>query len=258
MSSKKKILVIPDTQVKAGIDLTYLTAIGNYIVKCKPDHIVCLGDFADLPSLSSYDRGKKSFEGRRLIDDINAAHEGMKAMLKPLHKYQEKTLKNHQKRYNPSLTLTMGNHEDRLDRFVNDHPELDGVLGLGMLGYELFGWNVIPFLQPIEIEGINFLHYIPNRLSGRPRGGNALSILKETGKSYVVGHTQTLDIATRYLLNGKMQIGIVAGACYPHDEDYKGWVGNQHFRGLIVLHEVDNGSALPMPVSLKYIMSNYA
>ena len=72
-----KHLIIPDTQVKRGVDLSYLEWIGKYIVDKKPDVIVQIGDFADMPSLSSYDVGKKSFEGRRYKDDIEAAREGM-------------------------------------------------------------------------------------------------------------------------------------------------------------------------------------
>ena len=68
-----KHLIIPDTQVKRGVDLSYLEWIGKYIVDKKPDVIVQIGDFADMPSLSSYDVGKKSFEGRRYKDDIEAA-----------------------------------------------------------------------------------------------------------------------------------------------------------------------------------------
>ena len=55
----KKHLVIGDTQVKPGISLSYLTWIGKYIVDKQPDVIVMIGDFADMPSLSSYDVGKK-------------------------------------------------------------------------------------------------------------------------------------------------------------------------------------------------------
>ena len=65
-----KHLIIPDTQVKPGVDLNYLAWVGKYIVEKKPDVVVQIGDFADMPSLSSYDTGKKSFEGRRYKDDI--------------------------------------------------------------------------------------------------------------------------------------------------------------------------------------------
>ena len=68
-----KILVLPDVQSKPGIDFTYLTRIGTYALEKKPDVIVCIGDFADMESLSSYDKGKKSFEGRRFKKDIEAA-----------------------------------------------------------------------------------------------------------------------------------------------------------------------------------------
>ena len=51
--------IIPDCQVKDGVDLSYLTWVGKYLVEKKPDVIVQIGDFADMPSLSSYDVGKK-------------------------------------------------------------------------------------------------------------------------------------------------------------------------------------------------------
>ena len=87
-------LVIPDVQVKPGQDNTFLKIIGEYIVHKKPDVVVCLGDFADMPSLSSYDFGKRSFEGRRYKDDINAAHDAMAALLEPMEEYNYHAKKN--------------------------------------------------------------------------------------------------------------------------------------------------------------------
>ena len=46
-------LIIPDCQVRPGDDLSFLNWIGQYIIDKKPDVIVHLGDFADMPSLSS-------------------------------------------------------------------------------------------------------------------------------------------------------------------------------------------------------------
>ena len=83
-------LVIPDTQCKDGIDFEYLKHIGQYIVDVKPDVIIHLGDFADMESLSSYDQGKKSFEGRRYTKDIAAAHKAMDTLLGPLHEFNFK------------------------------------------------------------------------------------------------------------------------------------------------------------------------
>ena len=39
-----KIAVIPDTQVRPGVDLSYLSHIGEYIAEKEPDAVVHLGD----------------------------------------------------------------------------------------------------------------------------------------------------------------------------------------------------------------------
>lgn len=251
-----KHLLIPDVQAKPGVDFEFLTHIGKYIVDKKPDVIVCIGDFADMPSLSSYDKGKKSFEGRRYKDDIAAAKSAMDTLLAPLKAYQEKTIEGHRKRYNPRLVLTLGNHEQRIERVCNDNAELDGIVSYNDLPYN--DWEVVDFLKPIIIDGVLYTHYLANPMSGKPFGGTALSQLTKVGQSFVVGHKQTLDIATRFTIDGTQQWGVIAGSCYEHDEDYKGYQGNHHWRGIIMLHDVVAGSFDPMMVSLKYLRKRYA
>ena len=71
VSTKKlKIAVIADTQYKPGVSSDYLIATARYINSKNPDVVVHIGDHFDFPSLSSYDKGKKSFEGRRLKKDM--------------------------------------------------------------------------------------------------------------------------------------------------------------------------------------------
>ena len=133
-------VIIPDVQAKPGVDFTYLNKIGHYIVEKKPEVLICIGDFADMPSLSSYDQGKKSFEGRRYKNDIEASHEAMTALLEPMWTYNDRAKKNKEKLYKPRMVLTLGNHENRIHRAVNDDPKLDGVLSVDDLGYQEYGW----------------------------------------------------------------------------------------------------------------------
>jgi hypothetical protein len=49
-----------------------------------------------------------------------------------------------------------------------------------------------------------------------------------------------------------------AGCCYEHQEDYLGPQGNNHFRGIHMLHEVNNGEFDHMAVSLKYLRKKYS
>lgn len=252
-----KHLIIADTQVKPGHDLSYLSAIGEYIAHKKPDVIVHIGDHFDFESLSSYDKGKKSFEGRRVKADLDVGHEGMRLIMEPIQRVQENQRRAKKKAYNPRLVFCLGNHEARADRFANDNPEFTGFLGTEQLGLEKYGFEVYPYLQPAVIDGINYVHYLANPFTGKPYGGNALNQLKNVGCSFVVGHKQLLDCAIRPTLEGKMQIGIINGACYPFDEVYKGPQGNRHFRGLTMLHEVKDGFGLPSFVSLDFIMDKY-
>jgi len=253
----KKILVIGDTQCKPGVDLDYMRWIGEYIVDKKPDVVVHIGDHFDFESLSSYDRGKRSFEGRRLKADIEAGNKGMENLLKPLWRLQRQQRSNKKRVYTPRLVFCTGNHCDRFDRVANDMPEFEGFVGMETLNLEKYGWEVYPFLQPVEIEGIYFVHYLANPMSGKPYAGTAMNQLKTVGRSFVVGHKQVLDIAIRPTIDGKHQIGIVNGACYEHLEDYKGFTGNNHFRGVVMLHEVKDGFGLPMPVSLGFLKERY-
>lgn len=252
-----KHLVIADTQCKPNHDLSYMAALGEYIAHKRPDVIVHIGDHYDFESLSSYDKGKKSFEGRRLKADIEAGNLGMELLLAPMRELQETQRRGKRKVYSPRMIFCMGNHEHRFDRLAEDMPELDGFVGTDTLELETYGWEVYPFLKPVIVDGINYVHYLANPMTGKPYGGTALNRLKTVGASYVVGHTQLLDIAIRPTLDGRMQLGIVNGACYPHDEAYKGPQGNTHFRGVIMLHEVADGFGLPMPVSLDYLMKRY-
>ena len=249
-----KILVIPDCQVKPGVDTNHLTWIGKYIVDKKPDIIVNLGDFWDMPSLSSYDIGKKSFEGRRYINDVTFGNFAMAKLLEPLHDAQYLARQQKKKVYQPKKYFLLGNHEQRIERAVDSDPKLEGTIGYDDL--YLDDWEVVPFLQPLNIQAVIFCHYLTSGVAGRPIV-SAGSILTKRHQSAVVGHQQGKQVATAYRADGKALTAIIAGSCYLHDEDYMGIQGNKHWRGICVLHEVENGSFDEMFVSLNYLKQKY-
>lgn len=249
----KRILVLPDVQAKPGTDFSYLERIGQYALDKRPDIIVCIGDFADMPSLSSYDKGKKSFEGRRYKRDIEAAQFAMQAFLLPIENHN----KTSKRPYKPRMVLTLGNHEARISRACDDDPKLDGVLSLKDLAYEEYGWEVYPFLEVVVIEGVAFSHYFTSGTMGRPVT-TAQACLSKKHMSAIQGHQQGLQIATGYRGDGKLLTSIIAGSCYEHDEEYLGAQGNKHWRGFLMLHAVQDGSFDVMPVSLAFINQRYS
>ena len=255
--NKPKILLIPDTQCKQGVPTEHLKALGNYIVEKQPDYIVHIGDHFDMPSLSSYS-SRKQLEGARVLADIKAGQDAMDELMKPLRKLQRKQKLNKKKVYRPKKIYCLGNHEERLNRYIEANPNLEGILDYpSSFGLEHYGWEVYDFLMPVNIEGIMFAHYFYNPMSGRPYGGTCETKLKNIKASFVMGHQQGLSVATTTGNDGKKYWGIVAGSYYMHDEGYIGHQANDHWRGAVMLHEVHDGDCDPMFIGLDYLLKEY-
>lgn len=251
-----KHMLIPDCQVKPGVPTDHLEWAGNYMVAKQPDVVIMIGDFADMPSLSSYDVGHKSFEGRRYRHDIESAREGMQRLLAPLRSYNNARVRHHERRYYPRLVMCTGNHEHRIEKAVDLDAKLEGVLSIDDLGYKEDGWEVYPFLQPVVIDGVAYCHYFPSGVLGRPVT-TARSLLTKMHMSCCAGHLQGRDIAYGKRADGKEITALIAGSFYLHDEDYLSPLANHHWRGIYMFHEVNDGSFDEMAVSINYLRRKY-
>ena len=204
-----KHLVIPDTQCKPNGDVDHLKWAGMYAVDKKPDVIVHLGDHWDMPSLSVYDIGKKSFEGRRYTNDVEAGIEGMNALLQPIREEQERLRINKKKRWTPRMIFLIGNHEQRIERAVESDAKLEGLIGYDDLKLNEMGWEVYDFLEPAIVDGVCYSHYFVSGVMGRPVSSAKL-LLQKKMMSCVMGHVQDRDIAYARRADGKNVTGLFA------------------------------------------------
>lgn len=237
-------LIIPDVQAKPGVRLDHLEWVGKYIAEKRPDVVVCIGDFADIEGLSRYDMGTIRGENKRLKRDLDVAREAMDLLTAPFRNLDG---------YAPEMHLTMGNHEDRLNRFANEHPYLEEVVGTHMLNYEDWGWKVHPFLKPVTIDGVDYAHYFISGQKGYAVSSANAMRTKRT-RSSIMGHNQRTDVSFDPLSH---QWFIFCGLCCLHDEHYLGPQGNENRRQILVLHEVEEGRADPMFVSLRFLEKAY-
>ncbi|MBX6421843.1 MAG: hypothetical protein IRZ06_12680 [Nevskia sp.] len=232
--------------------------IGQYIVDKffgKPNvKIIHLGDHWHMDSLSSYDRGKRQAEGRRIVADIQAGNEAFALLNRPLEELNEKRRRRKQSQWWPERYFLIGNHEDRIMRTVEEWAALEGLLDYNLLDFR--GWTVIPYLQPIELDGVLYAHYFYNPQTGRPYSGMPETRLKNIGHSFTMGHQQGYRQAVMSFC-GVRRRALIVGSCYVEGESYRGPQAQDEWRGIIVCHEVQNGDYDLMEVSLNYLSRRY-
>jgi hypothetical protein len=207
-----------------------------------------------MPSLSSYDRGKKSAEGRRYKEDIKAGNDAIDLF--------ESTLRKAAPKYRPIRHVVLGNHENRIERAIEEDARIDGAISMDDLGWRKHGWFVHPFLKPVAISQINFVHYcclnskgkVTQTKNGAP---SAEAQARRFARSTVTGHAQGIDLAYTYG-GDRTLVSVIAGSFYQHEERYMGPQGETYWRGIVMLNDVrTTGEFDPMPVSLDYLRRNY-
>lgn len=244
-------MVIPDTQVAPGRTIEHLKWAGEYAASKKPDRIIHIGDHWDMCSLSSYDIGKKSFEGRSYKADILAGRKGMDAFLAPIRREMGKS------KWRPDLHFMLGNHEYRVEIAVDKDRKLEGLIGLGDFGLEESGWTVHPFLEVARLDGIAYAHYFTSGVLGRPVSSARMLVTKKH-MSCVMGHVQKAEIDFQYDANGKRLTGIFAGCYYQHDEHYLDPQTNKStWRGIWMLYNVVDGEFTLNNVPLTFLRNKY-
>ena len=242
-------IVIPDTQVKPGVPIDHLAWAGRYIREQfggQPDvTVVHLGDHWDMPSLSSYDKGKRCMNDRSYAEDVEAGNRALHLLTTSLQR----------KNWTPRLVMLRGNHEARITRAEGDASVPPGTVSLTDL--ESPGWEVYGYQVPVDIDGIWYSHMWYNPANGRSYSGMVETRLKQIGHSFTQGHQQGLQYALRPVGRTRHH-GLVAGSFYQHEERYMGPQAVAYWRGIVVCHEVKEGTYDPMFVSLGYLKRRYA
>ena len=253
-------LIIPDTQLRPGVPTEHIGWAASAAVDYKPDVIMVMGDWWDLPSLSMHDApGSKEAEGRRVRPDIDIGNEAFERFWGPIKAEMDRVKRNKQKLWNPERHFLFGNHEDRLTRAICRDPKFDGLLSLADL--KTPGFQRHDYQRIVNIDGIRYCHLFPNVYSGRPIGGTIVNRLNHIGGSFVQGHQQGFLYASKQYPD-HVKHGLVAGRYYQHHETYRAEdVQNSEWSGLVVLNEVvnhnGNGTYDLMPLSISYLSRRY-
>lgn len=254
MAKAKTHLVIPDTHAHYQHHNKRAEWLGCLINDVQPDVVIHLGDSADLPSLSSYDRGKKSFQGRTYRADIDAHLD--------FHDRMWGTVKRRKRRL-PKRFILEGNHEHRITRAIDSSPELDGAISHKDLCMSDFYDEYVRYngRSPgvLEVDSIAYAHFFISGVLGKSIGGihPAYSILQKGLRTATAGDLHLLDYRILTGINGRRHQALVAGCYQDYDADWAGESNRLWWRGVIVKRNVEGGHYDPQFISLDALRREY-
>jgi hypothetical protein len=247
-------LVIPDPHAHPEHNNDRADLLAKLLIDLRPDVVINLGDQWDMASLSGYDKGKKSFEGRSVARDIAAGQEFSERMWGPVKRNKKRL---------PYRVFLEGNHEERIRRVVNSSRELDGWLSTNDLEIDKWYDEFVPYNGNtpgiIPIDGIHYAHYFVSGVMGRAISGEhpAYSLLTKEFVSCTAGHIHVLDYCERTTVGGNKIHGLVAGVFQDYDSDWAGEVNKLWWRGVVIKRAVENGTYDPEFVSLARLQKEY-
>lgn len=248
-------LVIPDGHAHWEHNNSRADLVGQLIAELQPDVVIDIGDSADMPSLSSYDKGKKSFFGRTYRADIDSYLDFQDRLWTPAKR---------RKRRLPRRIRLIGNHEQRILKAINLQPELEGAIGLHDLNLEQYYSEVIPYEGDtpgvICVDGINYAHYFTSGVMGRAVGGEhpATSLLKHQYESCTQGHLHLADWSIRTNASGRKIMGLFCGCLLDYDSDWAGVSNKLYWKGVVVKRNVEDGVYDPEFISLERLKKEYS
>lgn len=250
-----KHLIIPDCHSHPDFNNDRADLLSKLIQDVKPDKVINIGDQWDFPSLSSYDKGRRSFQGRSYASDVAAGLEFSDRVWGPLRRRKKKL---------PERFFFVGNHEQRIDRALDLSPELENTITYDDLDLERDYDHIVKYTGNtpglLDIDGITYGHYFISGVMGRPIGGEhpATSLLAKQHTSCVVGHIHTADFSVRSRPDGRKLMAVVAGCFVDYDVPWAGEIQKLWWRGAVVLHNVDDGMFDPEFISLERLQNEYA
>lgn len=248
-------LVIPDSHAHYEHNNDRADWLSHLIQDVRPDVVIHIGDSADMPSLSSYDKGKRSFHGKTYRADINAHTDFQDRVWSPLRKRKKRL---------PRTVFCVGNHEQRIHKALDLSPELEGTIGFGDLHLSEWYDDIVPYEGGtpgvIEIDGIEYAHYFPSGTMGRPAGGEhaAYTLLTKRHKSSTCGHLHTADFCVRPAGSSGRIMASVVGCFQDYTNDWVGEAASFWWRGVMIKHNVENGQYDPEWVSIDRMRKIYS
>lgn len=248
-------LVIPDVHAHPKFDNSRADLLSKLIIDVQPDVVINLGDGPDMASLSSYDKGYRSFYGKTYKADVAAFNDFEERLWRPIKKRKKRL---------PRRVYLEGNHDRRIEKALDLSPELEGAVSFKDLDLDYNYDEVIRYSGKntpgsIQIDGITYAHYLVSGVMGRPVSGEhpAYSLLIKQFSSCTVGHIHTFDYCVRTRQDGSKVMGLSAGCFFDYTSEWAGETQKLYWPGVSIKRNVEKGQYDLETVSLERLRREY-
>lgn len=208
----REIMVMGDPHAHPRLDNDRFELMGRLAQHRGVDHVHCVGDWTDFPSLNMHkSRAEQRPDNYRA--DVEAGNDALERFDDGL------------RGWTPRLTITLGNHDVYPSRWASENPQFQGTISPGDIMFEEHGWEVFPFDEPHKVGGLWAAHYFPSSpSSSRPQGGQHVAHhnLAKQCHTCVFGHNHRFNHALKTLGDGSKIHAWSAGTT-GHTAYIEGW-----------------------------------
>jgi hypothetical protein len=143
----QKTVLLPDIHYP-HYEQRVMEAVNDFIEDYDPDELCYMGDQISLDCISGWNKNKPLLkEGQRLLKDYDG--------------FDYHVLQTHENITRPDCrrTFMIGNHEQRIEWYCQEHPELEGFIDIiRHLELEERGYNIIPFNEIHNVGKLSVIH----------------------------------------------------------------------------------------------------
>ncbi len=229
----KKWIIVSDLQIPYE-DVRSLAAVEKYMAAHRWDGLIYIGDLLDFDAISSFNIGSPGLtEGKRLSADFSRASKMIDRHIKLVRGKHNKDAK---------IVYLEGNHEERVERFLNAFPAFKGYFSVPKaldLAAKDIEW--VPAWSTgatYKVGKATFLHgnytnqYHPAKMAAK------------YGDSVFYGHTHDMmsHAVANHLHPDKVHVGQSIGCLCERDQAYMKGKPSNWQQGFMVLYLLPDGN----------------
>jgi hypothetical protein len=188
----------------------------------KPDTTIIGGDFLDFPKLcKAEEKNRLKQEGQRLAHDFELGNQ----VLDEIDGFSKEKV------------FLIGNHDARLQKFIEEYPELEGLISLeGNLRLKERGYTVIPENKAYKMGHARFIHgwYFGMH--------HAKKTVNEMGDNVFYGHVHDVQAHTKANYDQMPLIGYSMGCLCDLDPEWRRGRPNRWVNGFGVFYFSSDGA----------------